>query len=156
MTFFEISAEVLVPKFTHAEVRSPAPEWCYDGNFNDLYKKFKVLKLISSNIELGLCWICDAAHVLEFLDIQEFLTNRNNTNNTSDFYQICQSHIRSLFWVFYNIYLVKIQKEFTGTKLGCKLGEIHFLDQFQFRWLNNSAIKIGNVVSNPLMFNHLK
>ena len=51
---------------------------------------------------------------------------------------------------------MKIKKEFTGTKLGCKLGEIHFLDQFQFRWLNNSAIKIGNVVSNSLMFNHLK
>ena len=92
-----------------------SPEWWYVGNFYDRYKKFKVLKLISSNIELGLCWICDAAHVLEFLDIQEFLTNRNNTNNTSDFYQICQSHIRSLFWVFYNIFSVKIQKEFTGT-----------------------------------------
>ena len=75
-----------------------SPEWWQF--LWSVLKKFKVLKLISSNIELGLCWICDAAHVLEFLDIQEFLTNRNNTNNTSDFYQICQSHIRSLFWVF--------------------------------------------------------
>ena len=29
-------------------------------------------------------------------------------------------------------------------------------DQFQFRWLKNSAMKIGNAASNSLMLNHLK
>ena len=29
-------------------------------------------------------------------------------------------------------------------------------DQFQFRWLKNSAMKIENAASNSVMFNHLK
>ena len=107
------------------------------------------------------------ARSIEFFDILEFLMlpNRSNTNSTSDFYQICQSHIRSLFWVFVQYPWTKILESISSLfekGIGLRLSEIWCLNykdsrvclfhkiryfywraqQFQFLWSVSSRIHV--------------